>query len=144
MWSASCSQLAPTVVHTFRKLPRLCTWVSLFLVNARAQLTCNCQRTALCSHYTCVLSLTATTVQVQLPLSLPFHVALLDPGCPLRINCSCITRAPRTGPLIAQHSGGWHSHNSAHQNQGGALLHHISLGVDINDNCTEMVVKQDG
>ena len=61
-------------------------------------------------------------------------VALLDLGCPLRINCSCITRAPRTGPLIAQHSGGWHSYNSAHQNQGGALLHLSSVGVGVNDN----------
>ena len=61
-------------------------------------------------------------------------VALLDLGCPLRINCSCITRAPRTGPLIAQHSGGWHSYNSAHQNQGSALLHRSSVGVGVNDN----------
>ena len=85
----------------------------------------------------------AVTIVIAIPYIHHQDVALLDPGCPLRINFSCIT-APRTGPLIAQHSGGWHSYNSAHKNQGGAFLHHFSVGVGINDNCTEMVVKQDG
>ena len=104
-----------------------------------ARLTCNRHCVASCSHFLCILHYSANVVSIVNIISTHIHhqdVALLDPGCPLRINCSCITIVPRTGPLIAQHSGGWNSYNSAHQNQGGALLHCSSVGVGIDDNCT--------
>ena len=101
-----------------------------------AALTSYCQCVHSCSHLLCVAHSRTSVHPIVSILSAHIHhqdVALLDPGCPLRINSSCITIAPRTGPLIAQHSGGWHSYNSAHQNQGGALLHSSSVGVGIND-----------
>ena len=126
--------------HAFWTLSRLCVSEPPFIiVHARTQLTCNSQWIALCSHWLCALSSAQKSAGVgPIVIGIPYihhqDVALLDLGCPLRINCSCITRAPRTGPLIAQHSGGWHSYNSAHQNQCGASLHHSSVGVGINDN----------
>ena len=134
-------------IHEFRTVSRLYVCGPSFIVHARA-LTYNSQGIALCSHWLCAFSSSNNSTGVGpivTAIAYIHHqdVALLDPGCPLRINCSCIT-APRTGPLIAQHSGGWHSYNSAHQNQGGALLHHSSVGVGINDNCKEMVSSQAG
>ena len=105
-------------------------------------LTWNCHWVASSSQsFWCAIPNSTGIVPTIITIAYIHHqdAALLDLGCPHRINCSCITRAPRTGPLIAQHSGGWHSYNSAHQNQGGALLHRSSVGVGINDNCTEML-----
>ena len=120
--------------HISDTLKAICIWSTFY---NRAQLTCNSQWIDLCSHWLCAFSNSKNSTGVG-PIGIVYihhqDVALLDPGCPLRINCSRITRAPRTGPLIAQHSGGWHSYNSAHQNQGGALLHRSSVGVGINDN----------
>ena len=104
----------------------------------RVLLTCNRHCVASCSHLVCIIHYSAAVDTIVKIMSTYIHhqdVALLDPGCPLRINCSCITIALRTGPLIAQHSDGWHSYNSAHQNQGGALLYRSRVGVGINDNC---------
>ena len=135
-------------IHAFRTVSRLYVSGSPLIVHARAQLTCNRQWIAPCSHWLCPFSNSNNSTGVGLiviGIAYIHHqdVALLDPGCPLRINCSCIT-APRTGPLIAQHSGGWHSYNSAHQNQGGASFQRSSVGVGINDNCKEMVSSQAG
>ena len=137
-WSCPCINLGQS---------QSCIWP--YIAHARTQLTCNSQWIALCSHWLCAFSNSNNSTCVgPIVTAIPYihhqDVVLLDPGCPLRINCSCITRAPRTGPLIAQHSGGWHSYNSAHQNQGSSYLRYVSVGVGINDNCTEMVVRQAG
>ena len=99
-------------------------------------LTCNSQRVPSCFHLSHVFMNSAGVVSVVIAIVYIHHqdVVLLDLGCPLRLNCSCIACA-RTCPIIAQHSGGWHSYNSAHQNHGGALLHHSSVGIGINDSC---------
>ena len=114
-------------------------YLSKAAVCSNCVLTCNSQRVPSCFHLSHVFTNSTGVLPIVIAIAYIHHqdVALSDLSCPVWINCSCITRVScsRTCPIIAQHSGGQHSYNSAHQNHGGALLHHSSVGVGINDSC---------